>query len=42
MNNKSIEKSNAIKELMKKLAETEKSAEENGWLSNDDVKAIMK
>ncbi len=38
----SIKKSNAINELMEKLADGEKSAKENGWLSNDDVKAIIK
>jgi len=26
---------------MGKLAEAEKSAKENGWLSNDDVKAAL-
>ena len=31
------EKTKAIIKLMGKLAEGEKSAEENGWLSNDDV-----
>lgn len=36
------EKNKAINELMEKLAEGEKSAKENGWLSNDDVKAIIK
>ncbi len=42
MDKNSIKQSDdAINELMKKLAEGEKSAEENGWLSNDDVKAII-
>ena len=35
------EKTKAIIKLMGKLAEGEKSAKENGWLSNDDVKAAL-
>ena len=35
------EKTKAIIKLMEKLAEGEKSAKENGWLSNDDVKAAL-
>ena len=35
------EKTKAIIKLMGKLAEGEKSANENGWLSNDDVKAAL-
>lgn len=42
MDKNSIKKSDAINELMEKLAEGEKSAEENGWLSNDEtLSAIM-
>ena len=33
------EKTKAIIKLMGKLTEAEKSVKENGWLSNDDVKA---
>ena len=35
------EKTKAIIKLMGKLAEAEKSVKENGWLSNDDVKAAL-
>ena len=35
------EKTKAIIKLMGKLAEAEKSAIENGWLSNDDVKTTL-
>lgn len=35
------EQTKAIIKLMGKLAEAEKSAKENGWLSNDDVKAAL-
>ena len=35
------EKTKAIIKLMGKLAEAEKSAKENVWLSNDDVKAAL-
>ena len=35
------EKNKAIIKLMGKLAEGEKSAMENGWLSNDDVIKAM-
>ena len=35
------EKTKAIIKLMGKLAEGEKSAQENGWLSGDDVKAAL-
>ena len=35
------EKTKAIIKLMGKLTEAEKSAKENGWLSNDDVKATL-
>ena len=35
------EKTKAIIKLMGKLAEGEKSAKENGWLSADDVKAAL-
>lgn len=42
MDKMSVEKLDAINELMKELAKGEKSAEENGWLSNDDVKTIIK
>ena len=35
------EKTKAIIKLMGKLTEAEKSAKENGWLSNDDVKAAL-
>lgn len=37
-----IEKSDAINELMKELAEGEKSAEENGWLSNDETLSAIR
>jgi len=35
------EKTKAIIKLMGKLAEGEKSAKENGWLSGDDVKSAL-
>lgn len=35
------EKTRAIIKLMGKLSEAEKSAKEDGWLSNDDVKASL-
>lgn len=35
------EKTRSIIKLMGKLAEAEKSAKENGWLSNDDVKDVF-
>ncbi len=35
------EKTKAIIKLMGKLSEGEKSVKENGWLSNDDVKAAL-
>ena len=35
------EKTKAIIKLMGKLMESEKSAKENGWLSNDDVKNAL-
>ena len=35
------EKIKAIIKLMGKLAKAEKSVKENGWLSNDDVKAAL-
>ena len=35
------ERTKAIIKLMGKLAEADKSAKEDGWLSNDDVKAIL-
>ena len=35
------EKTKAIIKLMGKLAEGEKSASEKGWLSDDDVKAML-
>ena len=35
------EKTRAVIKLMGKLSEAEKSAKENGWLSNDDVKAAL-
>ncbi len=35
------EKTKAIIKLMGKLTEAEKSAKEDGWLSNDDVKATL-
>ena len=35
------EKTKAIIKLMGKLAEAEKSAEENGWISNDDIKSAL-
>lgn len=35
------EKTRAIIKLMGKLAEAEKAVKENGWLSNDDVKAAL-
>ena len=35
------EKTKAIIKLMGKLAEAEKSVKENGWLSNEDVKAAL-
>lgn len=37
MDKMSIEKSNAINNLMKKLAEGEKSAKENGWSANNET-----
>lgn len=42
MDKNSIKKSDAINELMKKLAEGEKSAEENGWLSNDETLSAIR
>ena len=38
----SIEKSDAINELMKDLAKGEKTAEENGWLSNDETLSAIR
>ena len=35
------EKTKAFIKLMSKLAESEKSAKEDGWLSNGDVKAAL-
>ena len=35
------EKIKAIIKLMGKIAKAEKSVKENGWLSNDDVKAAL-
>lgn len=35
------EKTRAVIKLMGKLSEAEKAAAENGWLSNDDVKAAL-
>lgn len=35
------EKMKAIIKLMGNLVEAEKSVKENGWLSNDDVKAAL-
>ena len=35
------EKTKAIIKLMGKLAEGEKSAKENGWLSNNDVRTAL-
>ncbi len=35
------EKTKAIIKLMGKLAEAEKSAEENGWISNDDIRSAL-
>ncbi len=35
------ERTKAIIKLMGKLAEADKSAKEEGWLSNDDVKAAL-
>ena len=35
------ERTKAIIKLMGKLAEADKSAKEDGWLSNDDVKAAL-
>ena len=35
------ENTRSIIKLMGKLAEAEKSAKENGWLSNDDVKDVF-
>ena len=35
------EKTRAVIKFMGKLSEAEKSAKENGWLSNDDVKAAL-
>ena len=35
------ERTRATIKLMSNLAEAEKSAKENGWLSNDDVKASL-
>ena len=42
MDKNSIKKSDAINELMKKLAEGEKSPEENGWLSNDETLSAIR
>lgn len=36
------EKTKAIIKLMSKLAEAEKDAKENGWLSGDDVKTALR
>ncbi len=38
----SNEKSNAINELMEKLADGEKSAKENGWLANDETLSAIR
>ena len=35
------EKTKALIKLMGKLTEAEKSANENGWLSDDDVKSAL-
>lgn len=35
------EKTKAIIKLMGKLAESEKSAKESGWLTNDDVRSAL-
>lgn len=35
------EKTKALIKLMGKLTEAEKSAKENGWLSDDDVKSAL-